>query len=394
MELKTKSSKYLLISQKDKYKNTNDKIISLSKDYYTYINSFLYEINYIEHIVNSYSPKKNFNIQNFLENQQSLIKELVHIINQILAKNQKSNFQSTLKKNITIKDMIKNHITKKNNFLRNITKENEDNTSTDINLTTNNNTNNTNINNEKSNKCKLNVDLSFLKVKPPYQKRKKINQYINKKEGNNINKSISFSTTNISSTKTKSNINISNSFISNIDMNKISNIANNNNSLSSLINGASSYTSNANLTKKNNIKRNITTKLITTTNYKNKRYSSTKRNTNNYYSTNNSDIQMNKSKPMQITDYSSNRVYIGTSNYNDSVSEDIYLNQEKYKKLCENKKFKINNLKKYEIVCHYQIKPNRMTKEMYNISFSILNKYEQKLKRNTSIGKRSKSSLL
>ena len=49
MELKAKNSKYLLISQKDKYKNANDKIISLSKDYYTYINSFLYEINYFKY---------------------------------------------------------------------------------------------------------------------------------------------------------------------------------------------------------------------------------------------------------------------------------------------------------------------------------------------------------
>ena len=324
-----------------------------------------------------------------------MIKELVHIINQILTKNQKPNFQSTLKKNVTIEDIIKNHSNEKNNFLRNIKKTNEDNTSTDINLTTNNNTNNTNIKKEKSNKCKLYVDLSFLKAKAQYKKRKKINQYINKKEGNDINKSKSSSMTNLFSTITKSNINISKSFISNIDMNKISNITNNNNSLSSLINGISSYNSNANLTKKNKIKRNNIKKLISTTNYKNKRNFSTKRNTNNYYSTNNSDIKMNKSKtPMQITDYSSNRVYIGTSNYNDSVSEDIYLNQEKYKNLCENKKFKINNLKKYEIVCHYQIKPNRMTKEMYNISYSILNKYKQKLKRNTSIGKRSKSFLL
>ena len=387
MELKIKNSKYLLITQKDKYKNTNDKIISLSKDYYTYINSFLYEINYIEHIVNSYSPKKNFNIKNFLENQQLLIKELVHIINQILTKSKKNNFQSTIKKNITIKDMIKNHITKKNNFLKNITNKNEDNTNTDINLNSNSNTNNTNINNEKINKCKLHVDLSFLKVKAPYQKRKKISQYINKKEGNE-----SSSMTNLLSTKTKSNINRSKSFISNNDTNKISNITNN--SLSSLINGISAYNSNANLKKKKNIKRNNSTKLISTTNYKNKRNWNTKRITNNYYSTNNSDIKMNKSKmQMQITDYSSNRVYIGTSNYNDSASEDIYLNQEKYKNLCENKKLKINNLKKYEIVCHYQIKPNRMTREMYNISYSILNKYEQKMKRNTSIGKRTKSLL-
>ena len=104
---------------------------------------------------------------------------------------------------------------------------------------------------------------------------------------------------------------------------------------------------------------------------------------------------MNKNKnPLQITDYSSDRILKISSNYNDSVSEDIQLDNEKFNHLCENKKFKINNLKKYEIVCHYQIKPNRITKEMYNISYSILNKYEQKLKRNAFIGKRSKSLLL
>ena len=83
MELKAKNSKYLLISQKDKYKNANEKIASLSKDYYALINYFSYEINYIEHIVNSYYPKKNFSIRNFIEIQHLLIKELVVIINQL-----------------------------------------------------------------------------------------------------------------------------------------------------------------------------------------------------------------------------------------------------------------------------------------------------------------------
>ena len=74
MEKKSKNSKYILISQKDKYKMTNDKITSLNKEYYNLINSFAYEMNYIEHIINSYYPKKNFSIKDFLDNQQLLIK--------------------------------------------------------------------------------------------------------------------------------------------------------------------------------------------------------------------------------------------------------------------------------------------------------------------------------
>ena len=61
--------------------------------------------------------------------------------------------------------------------------------------------------------------------------------------------------------------------------------------------------------------------------------------------------------------------------------------------MSNNKKLKIN-LKKYEIDSHYQIIQNRMVREMYNISFSILNKYEQRLKKKASIRKRTKSLIL
>lgn len=386
MEEKSKNSKYILISQKDKYKMTNDKITSLNKEYYNLINSFAYEMNYIEHIINSYYPKKNFSIKDFLDNQQLLIKELVIIINNLIKEKQKLLFKPITKKSNSITDIIRNNKAN-NDYLKNITKTNDENTSFDINLTTNINTNNSRTKADKKLSDKLKLDLSFLNAKEFYNKRKKINQYINKKEVNEFSKSSS--TTYIIPTKNKNYINISNSFINNNDTNKINNI---NNSISSLINGISTYNNKINLKMKNDIKRNNTTN-----NYKNKRNFSTKK-SNNYYSTNYLDAQKDKNKitPIQMTDYSSHRVYIATatSNYNDSVSEEKFIKNEKYKNIWNNKKLKINNLKKYEIVSNYQIKPNRMTKEMYNISYSILNKYEQKIKRNTSIGKRSKSLLL
>ena len=79
---------------------------------------------------------------------------------------------------------------------------------------------------------------------------------------------------------------------------------------------------------------------------------------------------------------------------NDSVSDDIPINLEKNKnksQIFQNIK-KINN-KKYEIVSQFQITKNRLTKEMQNISYSIINKYEKK-KKKTSLGKRSKSLLI
>jgi hypothetical protein len=111
----------------------------------------------------------------------------------------------------------------------------------------------------------------------------------------------------------------------------------------------------------------------------------------------NSIIKNNDSKYYtNINDNSSKRKRksIQSSVLSDSVSDDIPLIQEKNKSKSQVFKDikKINN-KKYEIVRHFQITPNRLTKEMLNVSYSIINKYEQKRKK-TSLGKRSKSLLI
>ena len=388
---------YSVIFNKEKYKKQNDKIIAIFKDYFTLIDSFSYEINYIENIVNSYLPKKTFNLKKFIENQHLLIKELINIINNLLSKIIQFNI---IKSNSFNKNSIKTLIRHNNtniNYLKNNIKPNDENNSLYINLTTNNNTNNTYINQENNNKMdikqkiKFNGDLSFLNINPLYGRRKKINEYINKRQVNIHNKndiSKSSSTTNLISSKNKNYINISHSFISNSELNKT------NNNSTSFIKGITSYNTKEDLKKKNNVKKyNSSDKklLLNTssffTNIKNNyKYNDSKTNrykkNSNYYSVNNGDT---------------NRIYIATSTFNDSISEDIFLNKDKYKNnnLKEkNKKNKINNLKKYEIISQYQITPNRMTKEVYNISYLILNKYEKKLKKNTSLGKRTKSLLI
>ena len=415
MEENIRNFGYKLISNKEKYQKTNSKIEAIFKDYFSLINSFSYELNYIENIVNSYLPKKNFNFKKFLENQHLLIKELIDIINNLLSKIQFNTNKSNSFNRNSIKTIIRYNNTNIN-YLKKNTKPNDENNSLSINLTTNNNTNNSCINQENNKqlnikeKIKFNGDLSFLNI--PYKKRKKYHQYINKRQGNINNKNNickSSSETNIISYKNKNYININHSFISNSELNKT------NNNSTFLYKGITSYNSKENRKKKNIVKKyNSSDKnlLLNTssffTNIKdNYKYNHSKTNRckskNNYdfYSVNNGDIKINKNKtPIQITDYSSNRIYIATSTFNDSTSENIILHKYKYKNICNNlrakikKNNKIYNLKKYETISQYQITPNRMTKEVYNISYSILNKYENMLKKKTSLGKRSKSLLI
>ena len=403
---------YIIISHKERYKSTNKRISSLFNDYNKYITNYEDEINNHQNKNKSFIPAVN--IKNLIENQQLLIKELVHIINNLLL-NFKTNLNkaSSNKKN-SIQKIIKNN-NKNINYLKNNSKVNDENNSYYINSMPNkniinnryNNHDNTSfINNEKKNKLniesknKFNLDLSFLNIKAPYKNRTKINQYINKQEKrNSCNKndiSKSSISSNIFSTKNKSYINISHSFISINDINK-----NNNNS--SLINGISSY-KNKNLKKDNSSKKyhssdkNLffnTTSFFTNINSinKNKRNNSNLiLNNNCNYINNNINIKNNKTS-YQNTDYSSNKMVIPYSTFNDSISEDIFIiNKEKYKNIYDiiNDK-KINNLKNYEIGHQYHITPNRMVKEMYNISYSKLNKYEQRRNRKSSFRQNSKT---
>ena len=344
-----------------------------------------------------------------------------------------SNKQNSKKKN-PIKSIIRNNNTNIN-YIKNFSKTNEENNSFDYNLTTtNNNMSNLNDNNIKNKTEKnfeinidsknLNNDLVFLNIKIPKKKNKKINQYINRPDENIINFNLkskknelklnnkSSSTTHLMN-KTKNN----KSFISK-DLSFLSNTNN------EIINTNTNINANANRNKSNNdilmhhkkkikikinrrLKRNNSnkTEVLNTSSYFTNINEKSKRSTiyksqdkyYNYLTSNNINMKLNNSKtPLKTTEYSLNKVYIPSSTFNDSVSEDIIIvDKGRYKNIFnilrdKNKKimsFNGNNL-------YYQIKPNRMTKELLDVSHSIVNKFEQKRKKNTSLGKRSKSLLI
>ena len=419
--------KHSFLLNKEEYKKINDKISTSFKDYFYLMKRCSYEINYIEEIINSCFVNKKFKIKNFIENQQLLIKDLVNIINTFSQIQIYSNRDYSKTKK-SMKELIRNNNTNVN-YLQQKSKTNDKQKNLDMSLILNNkipkNKINTTYSNKKERIIKLNLDhannvngdLSFLNIKIPRKKNIKINQSVkasgeieNNKVDHNFKNDCSKSsikssvTTNIVSTKNKSYINNSNSFISNNDINNVNNNYIKKNSNRTI----TSYNNKINLKKKKNsfkfCERNITynsKSFSTTTNDKNRSTRSNKNNSHNKikikYLNINSIIKNNDSKYYtNINDNSSKRKRksIQSSVLSDSVSDDIPLIQEKNKSKSQVFKDikKINN-KKYEIVRHFQITPNRLTKEMLNVSYSIINKYEQKRKK-TSLGKRSKSLLI
>jgi hypothetical protein len=419
--------KHSFLLNKEEYKKINDKISTSFKDYFYLMKRCSYEINYIEEIINSCFVNKKFKIKNFIENQQLLIKDLVNIINTFSQIQIYSNREYSKTKK-SMKELIRNNNTNVN-YLQQKSKTNDKQKNLDMSLILNNKIPKNKINTTNSNKkeriIKLNLDhdnnvngdLSFLNIKIPRKKNIKINQSVkasgeidNNKVDHNFKNDCSKSsikssvTTNIVSTKNKSYINNSSSFISNNDINNVNNNYIKKNSNRTI----TSYNNKINLKKKKNsfkfCERNITynsKSFSTTTNDKNRSTRSNKNNSHNKikikYLNINSIIKNNDSKYYtNINDNSSKRKRksIQSSVLSDSVSDDIPLIQEKNKSKSQVFKDikKINN-KKYEIVRHFQITPNRLTKEMLNVSYSIINKYEQKRKK-TSLGKRSKSLLI
>ena len=147
----------ILISvNKEKFSQINTKITNIFKDYYNLVDTYSYEINYIENYINSFKPKKRLNIKNFIDGQQLLIKDLVNIINNLLSSmKMHSNKKNTSKNKKSIKSIIENNNYSNMNFLKN---------NDVINLKTKN---------------QINDPLSFLNIKKQ-KKGRKMNQYINK----------------------------------------------------------------------------------------------------------------------------------------------------------------------------------------------------------------------
>ncbi len=415
--------KHPLLLNKEEYNNLNDKISTSFKDYLLLMYKFSYEINYIDQIINSCIPKNKFNIKSFINNQHLLIKELINIINALSELQIYSNRSNSNTKRSMMQIIRRNNSNA--HYLKQKSKTNDKKNNFDLNLFLKNkikkNTINTIKSNKKDKKMKLNIsqinninneELSFLNIKIPHKKKyKRPNQSIKIPEeidyNNNRNDySKSSITTNIFSTKNKSYINNSSSFISSNDINNHNNNYIRKNSNRSI----TSYNNKSTLKNKRNIfkysEKNIVfnSKLfLNNLNDRNikKRSYSLNTNTNISKDKNNNKIKIKslnlsgiiKTNDSKNYDNSSNKRYFPSSVFSDSVSEDIHLNQKKYKKVCNIvKDKKLNNIK-YEVVKYFQISPNRLTKQMLDVSYSKINEYERKRKQNF-LGKRSKSLLI
>ena len=424
--------KHPLLLNKEEYNNLNDKISASFKDYLLLMNKFSYEINYIDQIINSCIPKNKFNIKGFINNQHLLIKELINIINALSELQIYSNRSNSNTKRSMMQIIRRNNSNA--HYLKQKSKTNDKKSNFDLNLFLQNKIKKKNFNTVKSNKkdkkMKLNIsqiyninneELSFLNIKIPHKKKyKRPNKSIKMPEeidyNNNRNDySKSSITTNIFSTKNKSYINNSSSFISCNDINNHNNNYIRKNSNRSI----TSYNNKSTLKNKKNIfkysEKNIVFNselFLNNLNDKNikkrtKRSYSLNTNTNTNISQDKKNnkikikslnlsgiIKTNDSKNSpKYYDNSSNKRYFPSSVFSDSVSEDIQLNQKKYKNKCNIvKDKKLNNIK-YEVVKYFQISPNRLTKQMLDVSYSKINEYERKRKK-TFLGKRSKSLLI
>ena len=215
-----KSSQILI--NKEKFIQINSKISSVFQDYYNLIETYSYEINYIENSINSFHPIKKFNIKNFIEKQQLLIKDLVNIINNMLLsiKLHSSKTKNNSKNKKSIKSIIENNNTNIN-YIKNKNKSFDNNNKKIIYKK------NKNIN---DNKISNNINKNSFSITNFKNKKKEtnLNQYINKpkikeREKENINNNINeISSKSSSITNKKSFINNSNSFLS--DLNNITNI--------------------------------------------------------------------------------------------------------------------------------------------------------------------------
>ena len=373
---------------KEKFGKINSKLINIFKDYYNLIDTYSYEINYIENSINSFKPKNKLNIKNFIDNQQLLIKDLVNIINNLLFSIKiHTNKNSNSKSKKSIKSIIENNNFNNMNYIKN------------------------NDTIKLKSKNQVSDSLSFLDIKKK-KKETKINQYINKpkekekeKDKNELSSKNS-SLTNIFSFSTKNK-----SFLNN--SNSLSDINNNITDVNGLYNNyrkssASPYPKKVNKIRLKLSNYNDKKKEILNTSFQSnksiKREKSRKSESCKSFdkipisfSLNSITNIINKSRsksivPLKLTDFSLKNERVPYSPFNESNSEENNIKNGVLYIFSDNKNN--HNLKKYDLDGKYHINPQRMTKEVLSNSYNILNKYEKKMKKDGFVGKRAKSSLL
>ena len=436
---------YTISDETQKYEEINNKIIKFTKLYFYTMKNHSYQLAQIENKLNQYSIKGEVKIKQLLENQQTIIKELIKIINNILKEiksdiitKKKEDYIPVKQKNIVMNNNLNifttpHYTITKSNFLKNNIKERRiinTNTNEIIRINLNKSVDdkvNTKLLNQK--KVALNVidpktrnefngTLSLLNnVKSSKLKNKKFfGRYLNKekpkKEENNNNlkhKIIkSMSTSEISYQKknhNKNNLilktsNISNNIISNNNNNPI--YINNNYTIDeeksdnidgiSIINERLNSISSSNLNENYGILPHILTKrkkrikyrvsgsgkiVLTDNNLNMVRVKSAKEiplKSELYLNFNSSfpNFTITNTSIDKITDFSCNKRSNSTLCF---YNGNLNLIKDK-KKIIKN----INN-EIYSVPYIYngkRIIPTRFTKEVYNSSYKILNKYEKR----------------
>ena len=370
-----KNRQNILISSvnKEKFEHVNSKITSLFNEYYNLLGIYSYKIDYIENSINSFKPKHKLKLKNFIENQQSLIKELVNIINNLLLS---IRIHSNKKRNSKSKKSIKS-IIESNNY-------------SSFNSIKNNSKNN------KKTKKYLNDSLSFLSIKNK-KKELKINQYINKKKEKDKNELMSknSSLTNILSfsTKNKSFLNNSNSLS---DINSITNFnVTYNNSNKYKNTRASPYVKKINnislkLSNYNDKNKEILNTSFFSTNKSKKKEKMRASDSNKSFDKIPIKIPLNSLSnmiknsrtksvvPLKLTDFSIKKENKHDSAFNEPLSNEKESKDGVLYVFTDNNKDNIENI---DFDGKYHITPHRMTKEVLNTSYNILNKYEKKGKR-------------
>ena len=361
---------------KEKFVKINTKITNIFKEYHNIIENYSYEINCIENSVNSLKPKYKLKLKNFIDNQQLLIKELVNIINNLLLS---IRIHSNKKRNSKSKKSIKSVIESNNYSSFNSIKNNSK--------------------NKQKTKNYLNDSLSFLSIKNK-KKELKINQYINKKKEKDKNELMSknSSLTNILSfsTKNKSFLNNSNSLS---DINSITNfnVTSNNNKYKNT--RSSPYVKKINnislkLSNYNDRKKEILNTSFFSTNKSKKKEKIRASNSNKSFdkipitiplNNVNNIIKNSRTKsvvPLKLTDFSIKKENVHDSTFNEPLSNEKQTKNGILYVFTDNNKDNIENI---DFDGKYHITPHRMTKEVLNTSYNILNKYEKKGKGNKFI---------
>ena len=374
------SSNFISVN-KEKFSKINIKISNIFKDYYNLIDTYSYEINYIENSINSFKPKNKLNIKTFIDNQQLLIKDLVNIINNLL-------FSIKLHSN-------KNENSKNKKSIKSIIESNNIN----INYFKNKKSDNNSIIKLKEKQINDSL-LSFVDIKKKKKETKMI-QYINKpKEKEKINLS------NKSSSLTNIITNNSNSFLSEINSITNPNAIYKNYNKNNKILSASQCHKKSNTIRLKYSNYNVKKKEILNSSFQsNKSQINEKMKKSDTYKSfdkipisipiNSVSNMIYKSRsksivPLKLTDFSLKKERIPYTTYNDTTSEDVEKKNGILYIFSDNK---INDLKKYDLDGKYHITPHRMTKEVLSNSYNVLNKFEKKRKKDNSLGKRSKSLL-